>query len=44
MRNIQRRDRGYTVVELIIAAMSVLTLAGMGVGVYALCHFIAKWW
>lgn len=39
-----QRNKGYTVVELIISLWMVVILVGVGFGFYAVAHFIAKAW
>ena len=44
VRNILQNQKGYTVIEL-LALISILATLCLGAfGVYALCHFVAKFW
>lgn len=40
----KRRDRGYTVIELIISLCGVVTVLGVIVAICVAAHFIAKLW
>jgi Tfp pilus assembly protein PilE len=45
MRNlVKRQDRGYTVVELVIAVAGVAAITGVVVAICVAVHFIAKLW
>ena len=44
MNNIFKNENGYTLTEmLIVLAFLASAIVGIG-GVYAVCHFIAKYW
>jgi prepilin-type N-terminal cleavage/methylation domain-containing protein len=40
----KRYQRGFTLIELIIAVGSVVALGALGGVIYVLFHFIAKFW
>jgi len=38
------KQRGFTIIELAAAIGSLLSLALFGLAVWAVCHFVAKYW
>lgn len=40
----RHKQKGFTVVELIITIFAGLMVIGVGFGLYAIIHFIAKFW
>ena len=39
-----KHNAGYTVVEVLVSIVGVGAVAALIVGIYVLCHFIAKMW
>jgi len=39
-----RKQRGFTVIELVLCIWIPLVIAAVGGGLWVLCHFIAKFW
>jgi hypothetical protein len=39
-----KRNAGYTSIELMINIIGVATVVGFVAGLYVLCHFLAKFW
>ena len=39
-----RRQRGFTVVEVLAVMWVLFCVAGAGFGIYVLWHFISKFW
>jgi Tfp pilus assembly protein PilE len=39
-----RKQRGFTLIELVLCVWIPFVIAVVGVGLYVLIHFIAKFW
>jgi hypothetical protein len=39
-----KKQRGATLIELLMLIWIVVVCTGLGLGIYAVCHFVAKFW
>ena len=37
-------EKGYTLIEVLVAAAIIIGIVGIGLGMYVVAHFVAKFW